>query len=299
MLRGRRDNRSIVTITQNADEGKAIREALALLEFGDKIKRTDTVVIVPNWVKKAPPESGTVVGPESLRQLIRWLRGHDPKRIVVACGSGSEETPQIMEQVGYKAVIEQEQVEFVDLNYGPYMEIQLEAPPPLDRIQVNCLLQSADIMISYSQIKVHEEATVTLGIKNIALSWPPAEIHGFPKKKLGIHDQLHEFITAMAKQLPIDLAILSTDKAMVGRGPSGGKAVDADLIVAGTDPVAADVIGARLLGFQPQAVRYLFNLIRAGVGQGELQNIELRGIPLHQAELHFSRAAYNAPVAVD
>lgn len=58
MLRGRRDNRSIVTITQNADEGKAIREALALLEFGDKIKRTDTVVIVPNWVKKAPQKAG-------------------------------------------------------------------------------------------------------------------------------------------------------------------------------------------------------------------------------------------------
>jgi len=66
-----------------------------------------------------------------------------------------------------------------------------------------------------------------LGIKNIALSWPPAQIHGSPKKNLGIHDQLHEFICAMAK-----------------------------------------AIGTRLLGFRPQAVRYLFSPIRSGLGKG-------------------------------
>jgi uncharacterized protein (DUF362 family) len=295
----RRESKSIVAITQNPDEGKAIREALALLKFGGQIKPTDTVVITPNWVKNAPPQSGTVVGPHSLRELIRWLRGHDPKNIVVACGSGSEETPQVMKKAGYEGIIQEEGVEFVDLNHGPFMEIQLQTPPPLDRIQVNALLESTDVLISYSQIKVHEEATVTLGIKNIALSWPPAEIHGFPKKNLGIHDQLHEFITAMAKRIPIDLTILSSDKGMVGRGPSGGKPVDADLVIAGTDPVATDVIGSRLLGFRPQAVRYLFNLVQAGLGEGEVANMELEGIPLHQAELLFSQAAYGTSVAVD
>lgn len=148
MSRTRKEAGSIIAITQNPYEGSAIREALALLKFGEHLKPTDTIVITPNWVKNAPPESGMVVGPQSLQELIRWLRGHNPKRIVVACGSGGEETPLVMEKVGYKAIIEAEGVEFVDLNHGPFVEIQLKLPPPLDRIQVNQLLNSTDVLIS-------------------------------------------------------------------------------------------------------------------------------------------------------
>jgi hypothetical protein len=54
------------------------------------------------------------------------------------------------------------------------------------------------------------------------MGWPPAEIHGFPKKELGIHKDLHGFIAAMAKKLPIDLAIISADKSMIGTGPNNG-----------------------------------------------------------------------------
>jgi len=165
---------------------------------------------------------------------------------------------------------------------------------PLNRLAVE-----HDVLVSYTQLKHHREATMSAGIKNMALSWPPTAYHGTPKMEKGIHRDLHGFIYAMAKAMPIDLSILSTDKAMVGTGPSDGRAVDADLVIAGTDPITVDVVGARLLGFMPQAVHYLFRLAIDGVGEGDLSDARLVDVPLHEAEAEFSSLAYGKAFTLD
>ncbi|AQS58702.1 DUF362 domain-containing protein [Desulforamulus ferrireducens] len=297
-MRKRRVERPIVAITKDPLEGKAMVDALNMLPLNEIFKPGDTVVLTPNWVNTRPPETGTVVGPETLRELIRLIKQQQPGRLVVACGSGGAPTPKVLEQTGYQQIIQQEQVEFVDTNYGPYVELELNHPYP-PATPINELITKADVLVSFTQIKHHEEATVSLGIKNIALSWPPAEIHGWPKTQRGIHERLHGFIAAMGEKIPIDLTILSGDKGMIGTGPSHGKPVNSDIVIAGTDPVATDVVGARLLGFMPQAVQYLYELILRGVGEGDLKKVELKGIPLDQAEEEFSLAAYGHPVVLD
>ncbi|RYD05360.1 (Fe-S)-binding protein [Desulforamulus aquiferis] len=297
-MRKRKVERSVVAITRDPMEGRAVCQALDMLPIDHIIKSGDTVVITPNWVNTRPPQSGTVVGPETLRELIRYIKGRNPGRLIVACGSGGDPTPKVLEQTGYKQILDQEQVEFIDTNYGPYEELSLNHQYP-PSTPVNKILFEADVLISFTQIKHHEEATVSLGIKNIALSWPPAEIHGWPKTQRGIHERLHGFIAAMGEKIPIDLTILSGDKAMIGTGPSKGKAVNSDIVIAGTDPVSTDVVGARLLGFMPQAVNYLYELILRGAGEGDLKKVELKGIPLYEAEKAFSQAAYGFPIVVD
>ncbi len=288
----------IVAITANPFEGDALTEALNMLPLENLVQSGDTVVITPNWVKNLPPETGVIVGPETLRQLIRYFKSKNPKRLVVAAGSGSLSTTQVFHEMGYSAVITEEEIEYIDLNYGPYIEVNLDHDAP-SVTKINRLYEETDVLISFTQIKAHEESTVSLGMKNIALSWPPAEIHGFPKKNTGIHTKLHDFIRAMALKMTIDLTILSGDKGMIGTGPDGGKPVDTDLIIAGTDPVAVDVVGARLLGFRPQAVNYLDQLIRKGYGEGDLTKVILKGIPLNEAEKLFSEAAFGYQIILD
>ncbi|AGB40360.1 hypothetical protein Halha_0358 [Halobacteroides halobius DSM 5150] len=297
MLRERRIKDSNVVVGEGL-EGEVIQWSLDQLSINQTIGNQDQVTIIPNWVNNNAPETGTVVGPESLRQLIQYIKALSPAKIVVAAGSGGTETTKVFQQTGYQKIIKEEGVEFIDLNYGPYKEFEIDHPI-IKKIKLNQLLTETDFMISYTQIKHHEEATVSLGIKNIALSWPPAEIHGFPKAGLGIHEYLHQFITEMGKLIPIDLTILSGDQGMVGTGPSNGKPVNADLVVTGTDPVATDVVGARLLGFRQQAIQYLHTLIREQVGEGELNNMNLLGMPLNQAEKKFSKAAYDYQIVVD
>ncbi|MCP2239560.1 DUF362 domain-containing protein [Thermoanaerobacterium thermosaccharolyticum] len=297
-MRYRKIVEPVVSITSGPDEIENLNNALNLLPLQNLIDAGNTVVITPNFVKSKPPQSGTIVGPNTLRALIRYIKSKNPGRIVIAADSGGDPTPKVMSDNGIDKVISEEGVEFVDLNYGPYVELLLD-DCLVKSTKVNDLYEKMDVLISFTQMKIHEEATVSLGIKNIALSWPPAEIHGFPKKNLGIHDDLHNFIRAMAEKISIDLTILSAQEAMIGTGPSEGKPINANMIIAGTDPVATDTVGARMFGFMPQGVNYLFQCAKRGVGTGELKNVTIKGIPLQQAELNFSTLAYGYGIALD
>jgi len=249
--------KSKVAITQNNNEAIAIKEAIDLLQVTSAINNNDVVVITPNWVKNQKPESATVVGPESLKQIIMLIKERNPKRLVVATGTADGETKDVMDAVGFGKIITDEGVEFIDLNHGPFNRINLNHSI-VTSTNINKLLQEVTVLISFTQLKQHEEATMSAAIKNIALGWPPAEEHGHPKKNLGIHRELHGFISAMAEQIPIDLSIISASPAMIGTGPAKGIARHTGLVLAGCDPVATDTVAARLLGFKPQGVRYLF-----------------------------------------
>jgi uncharacterized protein (DUF362 family) len=85
----------------------------------------------------------------------------------------------------------------------------------------------------------------------------------------------------------------------MGTGPSNGIPIHTGMLIAGMDAVAVDTICARLLGFRPQAINYLFKLIKSGVGQGNLENIDLKGMKLADAEKQFSQLAYGKAYAID
>jgi uncharacterized protein (DUF362 family) len=297
-VRKRKIQEPVVAIVDAAKSDNCIEDALNLIEAPSMLTEGACVVITANMVDNKPPSTGTVVHPDLLRKIIRYLKKYKPSRIVVAAGSGGAPTHKVFEEIGFNRVIQDEKVEFVDLNYGPYDEISLNHDI-VPNTKINRLCREMDIHISFTPIKMHKEATVSLGIKNMALSWPPAEIHGMPKKKLGIHEDLHNFIAAMGEAVPIDITILTGMNGMIWTGPSDGKAVSSNLIVAGTDPVAADAVAARLMGLLPQAVHYLFELHRRGLGQADINKISMRGIPLLEAEEAFSMAALGESIAID
>lgn len=298
-MRDRKVKLPIVSIAKDMSEQQSLIDCLELLPVNEIIHKGDKVVLTPNWVNTKSPSSGCVVGPDTLRMLIRFVKRYLPDSITVATGSGGDETTNIFRMTGYDKVIEEENVRFTDLNYGPYTEMEL-GHAVIRQTKVNSLINEMDVLISFTQLKQHEEATMSAAIKNIALGWPPAEIHGFPKKKLGLHEDLHGFIAAMAKKIPIDISIISADKAMIGTGPSEGIAVDTGgLIIASTDPVAADTIGARLLGFLPQAVAYLYELYEDKIGEADPSKMILTGLSLAEAERLFSMSAYGREIILD
>jgi len=297
-MRKRIKQEPVVAIVDAASTGNCIDAALDMIDAGSIIKQGDVVVITANMVDNKAASTGTVVHPDLLRKIIRYVKSFKPSRLMVAAGSGGAPTQQVFAEIGFDKVIADEGIEFVDLNYGPYSEISLNHDI-VPSTKINKLCEEMDVHISFTPIKMHKEATVSLGIKNMALSWPPAEIHGMPKKKLGIHEDLHNFIAAMGEVFPIDITILTGMNGMIWTGPSDGKAVDSNLIIAGTDPVATDAVAARLLGLLPQAVHYLFELHRRGVGQADVKKIDMRGVPLIKAEEIFSMAAAGQSIAID
>jgi uncharacterized protein (DUF362 family) len=259
-MRKRKIETSIVGVGKNPNESIAFRQAVSFLPHQNIVNSEDTVLIIANMVNMNPPEKAVIVGQETLREVIKFFKEKNPKRIVVGAGSGGDNTLKILTTFGYDSILKEENVEFIDFNSGDYDRIAIDGKV-IKETNINKIVNQATVIISFTQLKVHEEAVMSAGIKNMALYVPSAEEHGYPKKKLGIHSELHDFIYKMAINIPIDMSIISLSPAMIGTGPSKGKAVRSDFVIAGFDPVACDVIGARLLGFKPQAVGYLYKLI--------------------------------------
>jgi uncharacterized protein (DUF362 family) len=180
----------------------------------------------------------------------------------------------------------------VELEYSPTREVA----GPQNAVMVNARVLEYETLIAVNQLKLHETATVTLALKNIAMSYPAADYYGHPRSERKhdncFFDDMHSFIAAMAKRFPIDLAITVGHPAMVATGPLSGHTVETGLVIASTDALAADVVGARLLGFQVQGVRHLWEVARMRIGESELSNMHFPAMSLEDAVGTFTEIVY-------
>jgi uncharacterized protein (DUF362 family) len=71
----------------------------------------------------------------------------------------------------------------------------------------------------------------------------------------------------------------------------GGHPVETGLVIASTDPVAADVVGAWLLGFGTQAVRHLREAGRLGLGETDTDKMHSPARSLRQTTEAFTEVA--------
>jgi len=71
---------------------------------------------------------------------------------------------------------------------------------------------------------------------------------------------IHRNIVEFAKRTWPDLVVLDGFECMEGDGPVDGTSVEMGIAISSTDPVKADGIGARLIGFEPEEIGYLYYL---------------------------------------
>ena len=74
--------------------------------------------------------------------------------------------------------------------------------------------------------------------------------------------------------------------------------VETGLVIASTDPLAADCVGARLLGFNPQAVRHLWEAERLGIGETDASRMRFPAMSLDDAAKAFTEAAYGQAITL-
>ena len=74
---------------------------------------------------------------------------------------------------------------------------------------------------------------------------------------------------------------------MEGRGPTAGKPVNLNLAVASTDFIAADTVGAHIMGFDPDEIGYLHHAVTDGLGEGNLERIRILGDPIESCRRPF------------
>jgi uncharacterized protein (DUF362 family) len=290
-----------VVITQNAQIETAITEALGYIDL-EPLIRGKCVAVKPNDTWASADDTSGVTQPDTLRAVLRHLTHYGPHELIVTGGTGAAETDDVFRLAGLMDVVAQEGATFFDHNRAPFVSVELAYQPSADvqgpqrAVMVNPRVLEYDTLVAVNQLKLHRTATVTLALKNIAMSYPAADYYGHPRSEQqhahGFYADLHSFIAAMAQRFPIALAITVGHPAMIATGPLGGYAVETGLVIASPDAVAADVVGAQLLGFNVQAVRHLWEAGRLGLGETDIEKMAFPGLGLREAIAAFTEAAY-------
>jgi len=153
-------------------------------------------------------------------------------------------------------------------------------------------------LISTAIMKTHGYVSVTLSLKNVLLGAPINDYKAKQSDKFQMHqgphgepdDIIHFNMFHLAQEVYPDLAVIDGFTGMEGDGPSRGTPVDSRIAVASTDALAADVLGARLMGFDSRKIGYLSAMTDAGMGQGNLDKIDVLGNRIEECCYRFKNS---------
>ncbi len=200
----------------------------------------------------------------------------------------------VFRQTGYAGLSEALGIPLVNLHTGPMVTVPVPDGFVYRELELHQELTEIDLLCSVPMMKTHTLATVTLGIKNL-FGVIPGTVYGTVRAH--VHDVTSEVdptgtdatLIDLIKATKTGLVVVDASMAMEGDGPTNGKLVEMNLIIAGTNPLATDMVSAALMGFAPWEVPTFGWAHRAGLGPDSLRHIEVRGAPAREVWQRFER----------
>jgi uncharacterized protein (DUF362 family) len=297
---------SVVSIVkrQNGDTAAAVAKAIDLLGGIETATEGKTsIMLKPNLVSNATTDT---TDPTVVRALAELLTAAG-KEVCIGEGSaaagpgfnviGGEcyrtHDPELLDrmqqfvfdELGYSAMARELDIPLVNLHTGEMVEVSVPNAYVFDTLMLHRALTEIDLLVSVPRMKTHSLATVTLGLKNV-IGLYAGSVYGTVRGH--VHDLAAEYadvgvateIVDMARANKMGLTVVDGLVAMEGTGPSlgpGSRLVDMDLIIAGTNPLATDMVAATVMGFAMDEVPTFEWAIRAGMTPARLEDIEVRG----------------------
>ncbi len=274
---------------------ETVRQAVAMAGgISGIVKAGSRVLINPNLV--APPgarEYGVVTQAEVSRAVADLVRDAGGKPIIAESAAVGVDTEKVMAEAGYHDLRDLG-YEVVDLKGTKDMVMQpVQNGVVFDAIQVFRLLKEVDVIISVPKLKTHDQVEITCSIKN--LKGLESDAHKRKTHKIGLVPGVVDLMTVIKPAFAIVDGIIAQE----GLAPVYGHPVEMDLIVAGQDLVAVDAVCGRIIGYDPAEVPITVEAAKRGLGEMNLENIEVRGVPIREVERRFLRAVEDNPVEVE
>jgi uncharacterized protein (DUF362 family) len=307
-------SKSVVSIVriQNDKVSVAVEKAMDLLGGIRRItKGINTVMLKPNLVF---PQPEATTKPAVVRTLVEMMQRAGKE---VSIGEGSAGAPKfnvvgsevfrtrkreildpmqqyVFEQLGYAEIARTLRVPLVNLHSGELVDVDVPGGFVFDRLTLHQSLSQVDLLCSVPMMKTHQLATVTLGMKNLIGAFPGTVYQSI---RGHVHDLASKVEPTAASAVVVDmvranklgLVVVDGSMAMEGNGPSMGQTFKMNVIVAGTNPLATDMVAANLMGFEPKEIPTFFWANKAGMKPTSLHEIEIRGEPLDRVRRPFAR----------
>ena len=245
------------------------------------------VVIKPNNVSLTSQLAATHA--DALAGILEFLKSIGKLDNAIIAESSIGNTMQGFDNLGYTKLADKYKVKLVDLDQEKFQTImafdESDARPHPVRVSGILANQEDNFIISACMLKTHNFAVATMSIKNIILGsalklrGPSLGMAGGGRGFGGGSDKpilhgggshgININLAMLAPLLHPSLSVIDGFQGMEGNGPISGTAVDHRVCVVSTDYLAADTVGATLMGIAPGDIGYLTYLASAKVGESD------------------------------
>ena len=239
----RAHGKSLVAIVHGDNVPQMVGRALDLLGGIERLdlkgKRT---VVKPNVVSGSPPPATT--DPRVVKAVIELARSAGAGHLAVGDMSAVLALPTRpnLAQTGIARVAEETGAELLAFDEGEWVEVRPAAAELAKSVYVAKAAHEAERLISVPAIKTHRSASFSCALKNSV-----GCVHGKNKPWTYGSSGWEPSVAELNLAVRPHLFIVDGLKSMVAGGPWSGEAATTNLILAGGDPVAVDVVALGLL----------------------------------------------------
>jgi len=307
---------SIVRI-RKGNTDYAVRQAIDLLGGMETVARgKERILLKPNLVG---PDPRDVTKPDVVKTLAQLMKeagkdvslGEGSAAASRSMGPGAEYgdcrssdpemldalQKEIFDTLGYTELARGLRIPLMNLHTGEMSRVQLPDGFVFREVHLHHALTDTDLLCSVPMMKTHGLATVTLGMKNLFGVFP-GQVYGAPR--WGVHEMAGKVersgtasaVVDIVRANKLGLTVIDASTAMQGTGPTfggGGRLARMNLIIAGTNPLATDMVAAYTMGFQPEEIPTFVWAWKAGMMPRSLSDIEVRGKKLRSVRQKFAR----------
>jgi uncharacterized protein (DUF362 family) len=226
-----------------------VKKALGLLDLGPLTGKD--IFIKPNFNSADTPPGST--HNDTLEALVRHARAGGAARITVGDRSGMGNTRAVMERKGIfdlAAELSFETVVFDELDATGWQHMEIPNSHWSRGFAVARPVIDADAVIQTCCLKTHRfGGHFTLALKNsvgFVAKQVPGEQYNYMSE---LHSSPHQrrMIAEINAAYQPALILLDGSEAFVDGGPDHGTRIDAQVVLASTDPVAIDAVGVAIL----------------------------------------------------
>jgi len=249
--------------TQN-EISEAVSKALDTLNY-DLNDKINTIIIKPNLCYYWDYSTGETTDPRVVSAVIDWIRQRTKKEVcifVAEADASAMMTKYAFRMLGYEKLSQQKNVKLFNLSGGEIINKEVVVEEEKIILPINKILLNSDLIINVPKIKYHRTLGFTCALKNMfgAISKP---------RKYVYHKHLSNIIVGVNKIIKTNI-VLADGIIIAGKTP---KKIGA--IMASDDALVADLVAARIMGYDPSSIAYLKLAMKEKIGN--IDNINLVG----------------------
>jgi uncharacterized protein (DUF362 family) len=271
---------------RNVDfRGMLVQGIDALEDNGAALPKGGTVFIKPNTVIPDTAIRSITTDPHFISELIRILLDNGVERVYIGDSSaGFAKSEDSYRVSGLADAVIKAGGALVNIDDpAERISIPLTGSDILESISVPRKAYEADSIINFGKLKTHRVGAFTCAVKNYV---------GFLDQttRLANHQsRLPKLVSELHRAMPESICFGDGIVVGEGDGPDLSKPRFLGALVASNDPVALDVVGAKMLGIHVNELLFPLTAFSDGVGEIDISKIKLIGTHPDEIAIHVER----------